>query len=94
MDAITVVGLVAAAFTTISLFPQLVKSWRSRLKPAGDSTLVTYSALFCVGIFLWLVYGLHKLDAPMIAANSLSFLQGLAILAIQSRRLKQNNESI
>jgi MtN3 and saliva related transmembrane protein len=88
-DNITVIGLVAATFTTISLFPQLVKSWKSRRKAAGDSALVTYSMLFCVGIFLWLIYGVFKADLPMIVANTFSFLQGLAILTIQVRRFKQ-----
>jgi MtN3 and saliva related transmembrane protein len=88
MDAVTAVGLVAATFTTISLFPQLQKSWRTRFKPSSDSTIVRFSLLFCIGIFLWLIYGIWKLDLPMIVANSLSFLQGLLILIIQIRRLQ------
>ena len=88
MDFMTVVGLVAAIFTTVSLFPQLVKSWRSRWKPTGDSTLVVFSGLFCVGIFLWLIYGVSLADLPMVFANTLSFLQGLAILVLQVRRLR------
>jgi MtN3 and saliva related transmembrane protein len=88
MDIVTIVGLVAATFTTISLFPQLLKSWRTRFKPTVDSTIATYSVLFCVGIFLWLVYGISLSDLPMIVANTLSFLQGLIILVIQIRRLR------
>ena len=88
MEFITIVGLVAAIVTTISLFPQLLKSWRARWKPTTDNTLVTFSMLFCVGIFLWLVYGISLMDLPMIVANTLSFLQGLVILIVQVRRLK------
>jgi len=88
MEIITIVGLVAATFTTISLFPQLLKSWKSRWKPTADSTMATYSMLFCVGIFLWLVYGISLSDLPMIVANTLSFLQGLIILVIQVRSLR------
>ncbi len=88
MDNVTIIGLVAAIFTTISLFPQLLKSWKSRFKPAGDSALVMYSMLFCVGIFLWLVYGIYKMDLPMIVANALSFMQGLIILVVQVFRFK------
>jgi MtN3 and saliva related transmembrane protein len=88
MDVVTVVGLVAATFTTVSLFPQMLKSWRSRSKPSPDNMIATYSGLFCIGIFLWLIYGVYKMDLPMIVANSLSFLQGLVILVIQVRRLK------
>ena len=88
MDFITVIGLVAATFTTISLFPQLLRSWKTRSKPSRDNTFATYSTLFCVGIFLWLVYGIYKNDLPMMVANSLSFLQGLLILIIQVQRLR------
>jgi MtN3 and saliva related transmembrane protein len=89
---ITAVGLVAATFTTISLFPQLLKSWKNRWRPATDSTLVTFSLLFCVGIFLWLIYGIYLSDLPMIVANSLSFLQGFIILIIQISRLKRKQD--
>jgi MtN3 and saliva related transmembrane protein len=88
MDAVTVVGLIAATFTTVSLFPQLLKSWNTRSKPSKDSTIARFSTLFCIGIFLWLIYGIWKLDVPMIVANTLSFLQGLIILIIQVRRLQ------
>ncbi len=88
MDIVTVVGLVAATFTTVSLLPQLLKSYKTRKKPAADGALVTYSMLFCVGIFLWLVYGVYKLDLPMIVANSLSFVQGFIILVFQVRRMR------
>ncbi len=91
MEMITVVGLIAALFTTVSLFPQLLRSWRTRTKPTADSTFVTYGVLFCVGIFLWLMYGIWKMDLPMMVANSISFLQGLAILAIQMQRYKPSS---
>jgi MtN3 and saliva related transmembrane protein len=88
MDITTTVGLVAAVFTTISLFPQVLKSWRTRWKPTKDNTVAVFSLLFCVGIFLWLIYGISLGDMPMMVANSLGFLQGLVILVIQIRRLK------
>ncbi|MCW3995350.1 MAG: SemiSWEET family transporter [Candidatus Bathyarchaeota archaeon] len=88
MDIITIVGLVASVFTTISLSPQLLKSWRTRWKPSKDNTVAMFSLLFCVGIFLWLLYGIWKADLPMIVANTLGFLQGLLILIIQIRRLR------
>jgi MtN3 and saliva related transmembrane protein len=94
MDIVTAVGLVAAVFTTISLFPQLLKSWKTRWTPSKDNTVATFSMLFCVGIFLWLLYGVWKLDLPMIVANTLSFLQGLLILIIQVRRLRRKPASL
>jgi len=93
METTTVIGLVAATFTTVSLFPQLLKSWKSRHRPAGDSSLVIYSVLFCTGIFLWLVYGLLLFDLPIIIANSLSLFQGSIILLLQLRRLQKTKRS-
>jgi MtN3 and saliva related transmembrane protein len=77
MNYVTIIGLTAAAITTISLFPQLVKIWRT--KSAKDISLVTFS-LFSGGIFLWFIYGILLEDLPLIAANFLSFIQGLVIL--------------
>jgi MtN3 and saliva related transmembrane protein len=90
IEVVTLVGLVAATFTTISLVPQLLKSWRTRWKPTTDNTVAMFSLLFCIGIFFWLIYGIALNDLPMMVANTLSFIQGLVILVIQIRRL--NNE--
>jgi hypothetical protein len=43
-------GLAAALFTTISLFPQVLKSWRT-LEATKDNTVAMFSMLFCVGDF-------------------------------------------
>jgi MtN3 and saliva related transmembrane protein len=80
MNYVTVLGLMAAFITTVSLFPQLVKIWRT--KSAKDISLVTFS-LFCVGIFLWFVYGVVISDVPLIGANFFSFIQGLVILLLK-----------
>jgi MtN3 and saliva related transmembrane protein len=90
MDTITIIGLFAATFTTISLVPQFIKSVKSRNDPTTDKTMVAFAGLFCIGIFLWLIYGIYLMDLPMMVANSLGFLQGLIILSIQLRRLKLN----
>ena len=92
MDGIILLGLVAATFTTISLTPQLLKSWRTRNKPTKDITIMTFSSLFCIGIFLWFLYGVYKNDIAIIVSNVISFAQGLVILVIQIRRLTMATE--
>jgi len=77
MDYITIIGLLAAAFTVISLFPQLLKVWRT--KSTRDISLGMFS-LFCSGVFLWFVYGILIKDPPIIIANFLGFIQALIIL--------------
>jgi len=80
MDSITLVGLAAAALTTISLFPQLMKVWKT--KSTRDISLETFS-LFCIGVFLWFLYGILMNDVPIIIGNSVGLIQGLIILAFK-----------
>ena len=80
MDAITILGLVAALFTTISLFPQLLKVWKT--KSTKDISIGMF-AFFCSGVFLWFIYGFFLQDFPIIIANSLAFIQAVIIIAFK-----------
>jgi MtN3 and saliva related transmembrane protein len=80
MDFITIIGLIAAAFTTVSLFPQLVKVWRT--KSTKDISMGMFS-LFCGGVFLWFIYGVFVNDLPIMIANSLAFIQAVIIVAFK-----------
>jgi len=82
LDSITIVGLVAAAFTTISFFPQVLKVWKT--KSARDISTGMF-VLSSSGLFLWFVYGAYIKDLPIILANSLSFAQALTILILKFR---------
>jgi MtN3 and saliva related transmembrane protein len=66
---IDAIGLVAATLTTLAFVPQAVKTWRTG--STGDISLATFSAL-CVGVVLWLAYGLAKGDWPIILANAVT----------------------
>jgi MtN3 and saliva related transmembrane protein len=69
---ITIVGLIAAVFTTIALLPQLLKVRKT--KSTKDISTGMFS-LFCGGVFLWFIYGLLVLDMPIILANSFAFFK-------------------
>lgn len=77
MDTVTIVGLFAAAFTTIALFPQLLKVWKT--KSTKDISLGMF-ALYCGGVLLWFIYGVNLGNLPIILANSFSFVQAIIIL--------------
>jgi MtN3 and saliva related transmembrane protein len=82
MDTITIIGLIAAAFTTISLLPQLMKVWKTKSTKDISTGMFT---LYCSGVFLWFVYGVYINDLPIILANSLAFAQALAILIFKAK---------
>jgi len=82
MDSITVIGLIAALFTTFSLLPQLIKVYKT--KSTKDISTGMF-ALFGGGVLLWFIYGLLTRDLPIIIANSLAFVQSVIILVFKLR---------
>jgi MtN3 and saliva related transmembrane protein len=79
---LTLVGSVAATLTTAAFVPQVVRVWR--LRDARDISLPTF-LIFSVGLVAWLVYGVEVRSIPIIAANALTLVLALAIVALKVR---------
>lgn len=69
MDTVTVVGIAASAFTSLTLLPQLIKIIKE--KDGEGTSLVMLGVLFA-GLTLWIIYGSLKEDLIIIIANSFS----------------------
>jgi MtN3 and saliva related transmembrane protein len=82
MDAITIIGLIAALFTTVSLLPQLIKVYKTKSSKDISTGMFT---LFGAGVLLWFVYGIFVNDLPIIVANSLAFIQAAVILFFKAK---------
>jgi MtN3 and saliva related transmembrane protein len=82
MNIIQLLGLTAGSLTTIAFLPQVIKTWKTR--SAKDLSLGMFS-LFCLGVVLWLVYGLMVKDVPVIAANLLTLLLASTLLFFKLR---------
>ena len=80
MDMTDGLGLLAGALTTASFVPQVTKIWRS--KSAEDVSLKMFVA-FCIGVCLWLTYGVIKKDWAILLTNGVTLLLGLAILVMK-----------
>jgi MtN3 and saliva related transmembrane protein len=80
--AITALGIAAAALTTISQVPQVLKVWRTR--SVEDLSLRMYLSLW-LGLVLWLVYGLVLRDVPLILANGVSLVLVSVVLYFRVR---------
>ena len=66
---ITHLGLVAAAITSASAVPQVVRTYRTR--HARDIS-IWQPVLLNIGMLLWLIYGVFLGDLPLILANAFS----------------------
>jgi MtN3 and saliva related transmembrane protein len=65
------IGWGAAILTMFGFVPQILKIYRTR--SVADVSLLMLLQ-FCLGIFLWLLYGLHIQDNILIVSNAISFL--------------------
>lgn len=74
------IGSTAAACTTISFVPQLVRVVQR--KSARDISLMMF-LLFSVGVACWLVYGVGIGSRPIIAANAITLALAVAILLLK-----------
>jgi len=82
INIITAIGLMAAAFTTISLLPQLIKIWKTKSTKDISSGMFL---LYCGGVFLWFVYGVYISNSPIIIANSIAFIQAFIVLIFKMK---------
>ena len=80
--SIELVGFVAAICTTVAFVPQLLRV--IRLRSAREISLPTF-LLFSVGVFLWVIYGVHIGSKPVIASNAITLVVSLSILILKLR---------
>ncbi len=71
MDTVSIIGIAASAFTSLTLLPQLIKIIKE--KDGEGTSLVMLGVLF-TGLSLWIVYGALKDDLIIIIANAVSLL--------------------
>ena len=80
IDSTTLLGIAAGCLTTLAYLPQVIKTWQS--KSADDMSWTMLVAL-CVGIVLWLAYGITVRDWPVIAANVVTLAFATTILGLK-----------
>lgn len=84
---ITLLGIIAGTLTTIAFLPQFIKTWRSQsARDFSWGMLIT----FCVGIFLWFVYGLLRTDQVIVVANFITLVLNLGIVGVKFKAEKSH----
>lgn len=63
------IGITAATLTMFGFIPQIIKIYKT--KSAKDISLFALLE-FTLGIFLWILYGVHLKDPIIIVANAVS----------------------
>ncbi len=76
------IGYISATLTSLAFAPQAIKTIKT--KETDSFSLGTY-IIFNLGVLCWLVYGIMKMDWPIILANSVTFLFAFIILVLKFR---------
>jgi MtN3 and saliva related transmembrane protein len=82
MNSIQLLGLFAGGCTTIAFLPQVVKTWKER---SAKGLSLSMFSIFCLGVALWLAYGIITKDIPVIAANAMTLMLASTLLFFKLR---------
>ena len=80
MSVTEILGYCAATLTTASFLPQAFLTIKTR--DTSSLSLSMYS-LFTLGVLLWLIYGIQKMDKAIIFANSITLILSASILGFK-----------
>lgn len=80
MNVTFTIGLFGSTLTTVALFPQVTKLWKS--KSVKDLSLLTYICM-TIGTFLWVIYGIMLKQPPIYIANIITFLLSACVLFLK-----------
>lgn len=80
IDAVNLVGTLAALCSMTSFAPQILKIWRER--DASSVSLRMY-VVTVTGFCLWIAYGILSKSWPVIGANTVCLLMSATILALK-----------
>lgn len=81
----SIIGLLAAALTSLSYIPQLRKAW-----PSGATEDISLKMLIvlCLGLALWIAYGTIRSDWVIVIANIAGLSLAGAVLGCKIRDLR------
>jgi MtN3 and saliva related transmembrane protein len=82
---VTILGSVAAALVTSSFVPQIVRGYRTkRLEDVSYWLMI----MICVGMSMWMVYGIIKQDYVIIGANLSTIILNMILLGLKIKYSK------
>ena len=82
---VSILGIIAAALVTSSFIPQIVKGYRTKhLDDVSYWLMIT----ICIGMSLWIGYGMIKNDFVIIGANISTIILNLILVVMKFRYSK------
>ena len=82
MKLIDILGYIGGILVVISLLPQMIKSWRTKL--TRDISLWRY-IIYVSGLVLWITHAAIIKNGPVAITNGLGLILALIILFLKIR---------
>lgn len=79
MIGIDIIGYAAGIFTLINMFPQVIKTVKT--KSVEDLSLLMVIS-YILSMLLWVIYAAFIVSWPIIITNSIAFLIGSVLLVL------------
>lgn len=84
---ISILGSIAAALVTASFVPQIIRGYRTKhLKDVSYWLMI----MICVGMSLWIGYGIIKQDYVIIGANLSTIALNMILLGLKIKYSKHD----
>ena len=77
---VDVLGYIAGILVVISLLPQVIKSWKTKL--TRDISLSRY-VIYVIGLILWITYAFIIKNGPVGIMNGIGLMLALSILYLK-----------
>ncbi len=74
---ISAIGLVAAALSALTFFPQVLHTWQTRSANGLSGPMLAIGAS---SMLLWLVYGAYEHNLPIVLGNAVNLLFTLLLV--------------
>ncbi|MFM7795192.1 MAG: SemiSWEET family sugar transporter [Candidatus Nitrosotenuis sp.] len=82
---VSMLGSIAAALVTASFIPQVIRGYRTKqLEDVSYWLMIT----ICIGLSLWIVYGVIKEDLVIIGANISTIALNVILLSLKAKYSK------
>jgi len=82
MPLAELIGYIAAILMSISLAPQVIKSWRTK---STKDISVLWTLIYTLGLIFWLTYAILLPSYPLLLAASVEFLMTVSLLILKMK---------
>lgn len=82
MNSLEYVGFTAGLFVSVSVLPQIIKSWKTK---STKDISIYWNAINLIGQLLWIIYGVGTSSISLIVMSSVSFLMNFSMIVLKMR---------